>query len=652
MEGVDNKDKESIDIVGLIENNPVTMLHANSQSKLVEKIKTKFTSYEQQMFISSFYCYFKYNSKTDFVIDLDNVWKWLGFNKKCNAKYTIEKNFEINKDYKHLLLNVQEQKNSTTLTSEAEIGEVKKEKRGGHNKETIMLNVETFKKFCLKAGTKKADEIHDYFIKMEEVFHEVLMEESEDLQKQLLTLENTKEKEKNRAVEQVIIAQFPVNTECVYFGTIDNTNEKGEKLIKFGISNDLSLRVLDHRKKYMNFRLMCAYRVQNKTEIENLMKKHPKIQKHLRTIQVNDKHKTEIIAYDEANLTIDKLQKYMKDIIDSRKLCIENFARMETEIQSLRSQNELLSMNFEMMAGKYKKILLENDELQETVKKQKALIDKIHNEENDNTIFPEPEINEEEEEEEDAIATISSASAELTALFNEFVSAECIVRSNVYESSVQLEGRFRIWKQTKPKKEIFHAFKNYLNTRFQPKRMPINKQNAHCYVGIKLRVVEYKKKFSSADAHPVETFIFQMCKFSNNGKILNSVLLRKYKKWKQIVNRECATDEVELKEIKEYLNACPYTLKATVWTECGNNEGYYGLCLLKDYIKQTEQNQQQRKITTGKVVEKREIKTNALIRTWDSIVNAAISENVCAALMSRYIRDKKQIGDYYYIIKC
>ena len=180
-----------------------------------------------------------------------------------------------------------------------------------------MLNVETFKKFCLKAGTKKADEIHDYFIKMEEVFHEVLMEESEDLQKQLLTLETTKEKEKSRAVEQVIIAQFPQNTECIYFGTIANTNEKGEKLIKFGISNDLSLRVLDHRKKYMNFILVCAYRVQNKTEIENLMKKHPKIQKHLRTIQLNDKCKTEIIAYDEVNLTIDKLQKYIKDIIDS-----------------------------------------------------------------------------------------------------------------------------------------------------------------------------------------------------------------------------------------------------------------------------------------------------------------------------------------------
>ena len=43
---------------------------------------------------------------------------------------------------------------------------------GGHNKETFMLNVETFKKFCLKAGTKKADEIHDYYIKLEELLQE------------------------------------------------------------------------------------------------------------------------------------------------------------------------------------------------------------------------------------------------------------------------------------------------------------------------------------------------------------------------------------------------------------------------------------------------------------------------------------------------
>jgi hypothetical protein len=644
MQGTEQKD--SIDIVGLIESNPVTMIHANSKSKLVEKIKTKFTSYEQQLFISSFYCYFKYNPKTDFVIDLDNVWKWLDFGQKDSAKRLLEKIFIIDKDYKSLLRFKAEQKNSTTLPTEAETGEVKKEKRGGHNKETIMLNIETFKKFCLKAGTKKADEIHDYFIKMEEVFHEVLMEESEDLQKQLLSIETTKEKEKTRAVEQVIIAQFPQNTECVYFGTIDNTNEKGEKLIKFGISNDLSNRVLDHRKKYMNFRLVSAFRVQNKTEIENLMKKHSKIQKHLRTIQVNDKCKTEILAYDEVNLTIEKLKKYIQDIIDSRKLCMENFIKMENEIQMLRSQNDMLSTMVESITGNYNKAKIEIDALQETVKKQKTVIDSFRKEENDNTVFPEPEINEE------AMDDAAATSVEFTAMFNEFVSAECIVRSDVYESSVQLEGRFRLWRQSKPKKEIFHAFKSYMDTRFQPKRMTINKQNAHCYVGIKLRETEYKKKFSSSDAQPVETFLFQICKFSDTGKILNSVLLREYKKWKQSVHRECMPDEVEMKELKGYLNACPYALKATVWTEHGVNEGYYGLSLMEDYIKQTEQVQKSNKNTTGKVVEKREIKTNELIGTWDSIADAAISENVCAAKMSRYIRDKKQIGDYHFVIKC
>ena len=37
-----------------------------------------------------------------------------------------------------------------------------------------MLNIETFKKYCLKAGTKKADEIHDYYIKLENVLQEII----------------------------------------------------------------------------------------------------------------------------------------------------------------------------------------------------------------------------------------------------------------------------------------------------------------------------------------------------------------------------------------------------------------------------------------------------------------------------------------------
>jgi len=81
--------------------------------------------------------------------------------------------------------------------------------KGGHNKEIFMLNVKTFKLFCIKAGTKKADEIHEYFIKLEEILQEVLLEESSELKLQLQQLENTKNKE----LEEKLIKQKELDNE-------------------------------------------------------------------------------------------------------------------------------------------------------------------------------------------------------------------------------------------------------------------------------------------------------------------------------------------------------------------------------------------------------------------------------------------------------
>ena len=113
----------SVDIVNLIENNPITKLNGNYQSKLIAKVQNSFNNYEQQMFIASFYCYLNHDYTNDFVIDLDNVWQWLGFGQKVNAKRVLEKNFTINKDYKLSLCQLAKQ--SSTV-------------KGGHNKETFI----------------------------------------------------------------------------------------------------------------------------------------------------------------------------------------------------------------------------------------------------------------------------------------------------------------------------------------------------------------------------------------------------------------------------------------------------------------------------------------------------------------------------------
>jgi len=140
----------SVDIVNLIESNPITKLNGNYQSKLITKVQNNFNNYEQQMFIASFYCYLNHDYKNDFVIDLDNIWQWLGFSQKVNAKTLLEKQFVFNKDYKFLISQPVEQKNFAFVTTKA-----KEDTRGGHNKEIIMLNIKTFKLFCLHPRTFK-----------------------------------------------------------------------------------------------------------------------------------------------------------------------------------------------------------------------------------------------------------------------------------------------------------------------------------------------------------------------------------------------------------------------------------------------------------------------------------------------------------------
>ena len=111
----------SIDIVNLIENNPITKLNGDYQSKLIEKVQKTFNNYEQQIFLASFYCYLKHDNENDFVIDLDNVWHWLGFSSKHKSKELLNKYFIINQDYKVLITHPGEQKKTHigTETSEA-----------------------------------------------------------------------------------------------------------------------------------------------------------------------------------------------------------------------------------------------------------------------------------------------------------------------------------------------------------------------------------------------------------------------------------------------------------------------------------------------------------------------------------------------------
>lgn len=63
------------------------------------------------------------------MVDLDNVWKWLGFGQKIDVKRVLEKHFKVDLDYK----------------TASQVGEASSEKKqnGGQNRQIMMLNIKS-----------------------------------------------------------------------------------------------------------------------------------------------------------------------------------------------------------------------------------------------------------------------------------------------------------------------------------------------------------------------------------------------------------------------------------------------------------------------------------------------------------------------------
>jgi len=355
----------SVDIVNLIESNPITKFNGNYQSKLIEKVKNCFTDYEQQIFLASFYCYLKYDYKNDFVIDLDNVWQWLGFGQKVNAKRVLEKNFVLNTDYKLLLCQLAKQTGST---------------KGGHNKETFMLNIKTFKLFCIKAETKKANEIHEYFIKLEEILQEVLIEESNELKLQLeqqktemqqleeknkIEYEQKLEKQKVLEREKILLKEYATIGTIIYIVKV-KTYENGQYVIKIGESRKgIKNRYNEHKSKYDECLLLDCFSVQNSKDFESFVHNHESIR--LNKVTNLKGHETELELFlIGKNLSY----KVLLNIINNN---IKYFNGNDNS--KLQLENEQLKLMLEMKNTNNDNVLLQ--ELLKTVKNLSCKIDTL-----------------------------------------------------------------------------------------------------------------------------------------------------------------------------------------------------------------------------------------------------------------------------------
>jgi predicted GIY-YIG superfamily endonuclease len=323
----------TIDVISIVENNPLIKFNSKDyESRMIDKIRNNFTDKEQQLFVANFYCYLNYDTRKDFIVKIDDIWKWLGYGRVNEIKTVLTKNFTENVDYK-----IEKPALEDAKAAPSQGG-------SGLNREHITITVHCFKKLCLKAKTKKAEEIHDYFLRLEEIINEVVYEQSEELKTQL-RIRNKKIVDINEFDQKPMVYLIDMNV------IVD-----GEKLYRIGYTSDIHKRFNKHSlflrkdiKHDITFKNGWLFEhIETAIEVETLVKRYMRSEKILYKYRSTS---NEIMKTNNIGLIEDLITKWADE-------CRENYKKnkkvdvRDKEIELLKIKKELMEIEKELIEKK------------------------------------------------------------------------------------------------------------------------------------------------------------------------------------------------------------------------------------------------------------------------------------------------------------
>jgi phage anti-repressor protein len=188
-------------------------------------------------FIDDFFKIIKNYNDFDnlFYIYLDNVAKWVN-QKKSNIKRTLVKNFSKNIDYS---------------IEKIEVGR-------GKPKENILLKSSTFKKLCMMLNNKKAKEVREYFLKVEETLDKYKNYIINSLKTQVKKMDTSLKSRKKPS--KGVIYGFEIN-------------DNNRKFIKIGKSKDFLQRTKQHNSSHADkIDVEFLFETDNFNEVEGCIK--------------------------------------------------------------------------------------------------------------------------------------------------------------------------------------------------------------------------------------------------------------------------------------------------------------------------------------------------------------------------------------------
>ena len=188
-------------------------------------------------FIDDFFKIIKNYNDFDnlFYINLDIVARQVN-QKKSNIKRTLVKNFSKNVDYS---------------IEKIEIGR-------GKPKENILLKSSTFKKLCMMLNNKKAKEVREYFLKVEETLDKYKNYIINSLKTQVKKMDTSLKSRKKPS--KGVIYGFEIN-------------DNNRKFIKIGKSKDFLQRMKQHNSSHADkIDVEFLFETDNFNEVEGCIK--------------------------------------------------------------------------------------------------------------------------------------------------------------------------------------------------------------------------------------------------------------------------------------------------------------------------------------------------------------------------------------------
>lgn len=464
---------KTVNFKELVENSNTT-LSLTVQSKLVEHLNREFTEEQQQWYIANLYVYMHYHPTNDYPINLEHVYKLIGFANKGNAMKTIKSNFIENEDYKTSLLPKE------------------KSSWGGSGKDEIMLNVDTFKNLCMLAKTDKGKEIRKYYVKLENIYNQLIKEEIEQQSNELTQtsrlLEQTQQQlkkeqsHKNQILRRKYYDMKPGDVIYLY----QDNEESNDSLLKIGKSKNISER----EKTYSNM------------------------------------SKKGTMVYVKRCLNCDLTESLLHHLLDKYRV---NSMQEWFKLPSIEFGKQIISAVIDLIDSQLASI--------------EVFIPKLHDFMNifDTTITDTPQ-----QDNNDTTESVKVNPKD----FDKFIEDCCDVSPDYKQPKGDLKQAHRVWSQCCTK-DVIQALDKYLKDKFSGGIIIENDIKRNVYKGVKLKQLNFTPE--NLSDNDFEQFILEKCNVNWAYRISYTDFFSHFVEWKKNIDTDFTLTYKRKQEIQKYL---------------------------------------------------------------------------------------------------